>query len=258
MKVKAAELVLDTALYPRSSINHIHIDQMMQALRVGRTLPLILVTEKNDGVPKNIIVDGVHRLRAYQRLYGEGVEIVVETRSFESLHEVYLASLELNSDPKRAFSPHEIAAALIKGVQMGIGVSVLANRLAITEGRARRYIEKRSSPRMVETVAEDGSKVTTKQIVMNNVAQTSGGEDIALKSPLLWLAGYVLTPAQEEANQRSDGMSLKWHLGQTYMLLTHEAVDVSNEDERELMVEVRKEIGEWLKRHKPVVKAGSG
>ena len=68
--MKASELLLDYDLYPRERIEPFNVNQMIEALTAGRELPPIIVDRKSLRV-----IDGFHRVKAYQRLHGPDAEI---------------------------------------------------------------------------------------------------------------------------------------------------------------------------------------
>jgi hypothetical protein len=66
--------------------------RIRDALEAGAKLLPIIADKKT-----NMVVDGFHRIKAYQMLYGVDVDIEVEYREYENIREIFLESIKLNN-----------------------------------------------------------------------------------------------------------------------------------------------------------------
>lgn len=89
--VKASDLVKDPAVYPREQVSQANVLDIARALKLGRMLPPPIV-DKNSLT----ILDGYHRVDAYQKQLGDDIEIEVEVEDHPDKQSMLLRSIELN------------------------------------------------------------------------------------------------------------------------------------------------------------------
>mgnify|MGYP001582146102 CR=1 FL=1 len=130
-KVKAATLVFDPSLYPRETVNPIHVYELQEVMRAGVTLPPVLI----DKATKKII-DGVHRTRATIAEYGDNSDIAIAEKSYDSEKEMLLDAIRHNAQHGLGLSPTDQARCLAYGAKMGIATTIVNAALSITNDRA--------------------------------------------------------------------------------------------------------------------------
>lgn len=179
MKVKVAELILDWNLWPRNkaeSLDSTNVNRMKEALLAGIQLPPIIVNKKDLRV-----VDGFHRTRAYQSVYGDNFEIEVEPKEYANDADMFEASGRINSHHGLPMSPQDIVHFCIK---------------------ARKY--KMTIPKIAEILSMQVSSL--KVLYEERTAMTESGERIALTQPLgSSLGGTTLSRDQERIARNDNG-----------------------------------------------------
>jgi hypothetical protein len=91
-QLAVSALVVDFNLYPRNTVQEVHVSDLVRALESGAMLPPIVI-EKSTGR----IVDGVHRRLAVLKHSGPDTVIDVDARDFKSDAELFLEAVRLNS-----------------------------------------------------------------------------------------------------------------------------------------------------------------
>ena len=172
-KLAVALLVEDTNLYPRESIDDVHVTDLAHALRSGATLPPIIINDKDLR-----IADGVHRARAHRRVYGDDSEIEVERRKYSNDAEMFEDAIRLNASHGRKLQRIDQIRIIIKAREFGFTDVQTAAVLNLSE----------------ERVQELAVRVAT-----------SDGHSIPLKDGFGHFSGRTMTPEQaaEHKKQRS-------------------------------------------------------
>ena len=192
MKLQAAKLTWDQAIYPRTDISESHVGRLADSLRVGETLAPILV-DKNS----NRIVDGVHRWRAHRRVLGDTCEIECNIRDFADEKELFLAAVEANSAHGLPYSGFEKTKCILVAQEMGINREQIGQVLKIPFSKIEKIVLNKS-----------GFKK------MNGSSQ-----QIPLKRSLHKLKGTTLTIEQQRANKYAGGMSPLYYTNQMIIFL---------------------------------------
>ena len=179
VKMKALELIVDWALWPRYEANELdstNVSRMKEALRAGIELPPIVADAKSFR-----IIDGVHRQKAYLAVYGEGAEIEVILRKYKNDGEMYLDAARLNTIQGLPLSPKDKVHVILVGRRMKLPLAKIAEALGMRKEKANDLLEKRT-------------------------ATTSKGEKIPLAAGAIRLAGKHLNKNQEKFARTSNGM----------------------------------------------------
>jgi hypothetical protein len=74
MHINLENILIDENLYPRNQVYWKHTQALMGALKVGSTLPPIVVGKRDD---RYVILDGRHRYEAYRRLKKTKIAVMV-------------------------------------------------------------------------------------------------------------------------------------------------------------------------------------
>lgn len=149
--VKVADLVIDWNLWPRhesKSLDSTNVKRMKDALAIGVTLPPIIVNKADMRV-----VDGFHRSRAVEDLYGDDAEIEAILREYKDEAAMFLDAASLNAKHGMALGPKDWAHCLIKCKRMRIPFPAMAVALGMPEERIKQIIKRRT------ILAADGERI---------------------------------------------------------------------------------------------------
>lgn len=210
--IPVAELVFDATLYPRASIDRQHVSDLAEAISAGAKLPPIII----DGKSKRII-DGVHRSKAYARLYGEQYEVEVVEKKFISEGEMLAEAVKLNAGHGRTLSRFDRVHCLLMADKVGLTIEAIAGAMSMTLESA------------VELTRDRVGTLTT----------SHSATQIPLKRTVRHMAGGKITSGQAEANRKLGGMSQTFYVNQVLLLLRNDMVDWSDETMINRLVELR-------------------
>lgn len=177
--LKAAELIMDWSLWPRHTANDLdstNLARIKEAILAKINLPPIIVDAKTLR-----IVDGMHRLSSYMKIYGEDVDVEVELRQYKNEAEIFLDAVRLNSQQGLPLEPKDKAHAILVARKKRIPWPVLAQALGKTVESTKEFIEKRS-------------------------ATAPGGEKIPIPNGAKRLAGKTLTKEEYHEVKTTNGM----------------------------------------------------
>lgn len=197
-KVKASTLLLDYDLYPREKIDPYHTREMKETLKAGGKLPPILVDRKS-----NRIVDGFHRVRAYQGLYGADTEIPTIFKEWKDEASMFLEAIELNATHGRALTAYDKARCIARAETLKLEPELVASALKMTvdrvgELKAARFAQYKSEPAVLKRTASH-------------------------------LAGEDLTYKQVKYNVKAGGMNQSFYINQVIAMLEANTVDWESE-----------------------------
>ena len=197
-RIKVSELLLDYELYPRERIEPFNVTQMVEALKAGRELPPIVVDRKSHRV-----VDGFHRLRAYQKLYGLDAEIPVEVRDYKDDAQMFADAVRLNANHGRQLSTYDRARCIARAESLKLEPAVISSILNMTLGRiADMKVERFATYKM---------------------------EPRVLKRTTAHLAGKELTDDEAEYNIKAGGMHHTFYINQVIAMLEADTANWENQ-----------------------------
>lgn len=217
--LSVTKLLFDTTLYPRQDVSSVNINSLCSAIRVGAHLPAVIVDAKSLR-----IVDGVHRWKAYQKVYGDNHEIECDLREYESEAELFKAAVELNAVHGHQLTPFERAKCLIRLEEFGYTRENAALALRTTLPDAERMLERR------EAVRDDGTRMVLKGSLADD------------------LRGRKLTRYQSDINERAGGLKITWYINQVIDFL--DAGVCSDEKYRERLETLQQKLELVLTRRK--------
>lgn len=192
--MKVSELLLDYELYPRDRIEPYNVSQMVEALRAGRELPPVVIDQKSRRV-----IDGFHRVRAYQKLYGLDAEIPVELKDYKDDAQMFADAVRLNANHGRQLSTYDRARCIARAESLKLEPEVISSILnmtleRITEMKAERFATYKMEPQ-------------------------------ALKRTTAHLAGRELTDDEAEYNIKAGGMHQTFYINQVIAMLEADTVN---------------------------------
>ena len=179
VKMKALELIIDWALWPRYEANDLdstNVSRMKEALRAGIELPPIIADKKSFR-----IIDGLHRLKAHIAVFGEDTTVSIELREYRNDAEMFLDAARLNTRQGLPLSPKDKVHVILVGRRMKLPLAKIAEAIGMRKEIADELIAKRT-------------------------ATTSKGEVIPLAAGAMKLAGKRLNKKQEAFARTSNGM----------------------------------------------------
>jgi hypothetical protein len=214
--VPIASLVLDYDLYPRVQVDSQHAHYLAEALRAGARLPPVIVDKRSKRV-----IDGFHRIRAHQTVYGESASIEAELREYRSDADMFLDAMRLNASHGRSLTKCDRARCVLQMRKFRIG----ANRVAAALGMTLKALQALGEGR---------------------VARAKDGAQVPLKRTIAHMAGQTLTDEQIEANDKLSGMNQAFYAHQLLLLIRSGLIDTSNEELMAALRRLYEALGELL------------
>ena len=184
-----ASLQLDETIWPRGSIVAANVAAIAEAMRLGETMPPIVIDRKTSKV-----VDGFHRIRAAEKLYGPTYAIPVEARSYPNRQAMVADAIRLNVGRGADLTSWDIARCLMLAEEVGLDLPTLAGLLKWRPEKLVKYRDTR-------------------------LARTDDDRKLMLKRSIRHKLNQPLTPAQEHANEQLSGMNPMFHANQLVTLL---------------------------------------
>lgn len=229
--VPLAHLVEDTQVYPRHTVDAVHVGQLVQALRAGALLPPVVAEAKTLR-----LVDGWHRVRAYHRFLGPTGVISVETRTYASEADLLMDAIRLNSAHGRRLDRVDQVRAILLAEHAGAVTEQIALAMHLPIERIERL-------RVRVAEAPSGNGLSDGVVVQ-----------IALKRPMIHFAGRELTEEQAKAHESMGGTSF---LLQVWQIREALRLDLMNRADERLMAALA-ELSDELTRYLGAVPVGSG
>jgi len=196
-KIEVSKLLLDYELYPRDRIEPYNVNQMVEALSAGLELPPVVIDRKSKRV-----VDGFHRVRAYQKLYGLDAKIPAEARDYKDDAEMFSDAVRLNVSHGRQLSAYDRARCIAKAESLKLELEVISSMLNMTpqriaEMKSQRFATYKMAP-------------------------------LVLKRTTAHLAGKELTDDEVGYNVRAGGMHQTFYINQVIAMLEADTVNWEN------------------------------
>jgi len=226
MTIKAtpiAALVEDTAIYPRHSVDDMHVNGLVMALRAGVTLPPVVAEAKS-----RRIVDGWHRVRAYRKVLGPQASIDVDLRTYKSEGDLLADAVALNSSHGRRLDRVDQVRAIYLLEEAGVQRERIALVLHIHETRVEQL---------------------RVRVAMAEPAEGGAPETIALKRPVLHLAGTELSKEQRTVHDSMAGTSFLLQAHQLRDALRFDFVNRADDRLIEALQELQHELAVFLTAH---------
>jgi len=225
-RIPASKVVLDYNLYPRHQVDDTAVARLVDALRAEEALPPIVVDAKSMRV-----VDGFHRVTAYQRFAGPDAKVPAEVHTYSTDAEMFADAVRRNARHGRPLSRYDLARCITRAMELKLDPETITRCAAI-------------------------SADTYDRIVRHKLA-THRGRPVALKRTLAHFAGQPIAKATASANRRLGGMSQLFYVNQVLILLTNDLVDESNANLMEALQRLHRALEEFLDRHAATTCAAS-
>jgi hypothetical protein len=215
-RLKAAVLIFDYAVYPRSDLD----TSNMSRLRAARDAGIAFAPVVADRASRRI-VDGFHRVRLVLEADPEG-DIDVELRDYADDDELLLDAARRNAVHGARLTSWDVSHCLALATERGIALAHMAAALSITADKAE-------------------------QIRRSRTAYDPNGKPVQIKRSAGHLAGKKLTPTQVDANERASGWSVRFHCDQIINALDGGLLDQNDPGE----IDALRRLAEVLERHLP-------
>lgn len=197
-KVQIARLVLDETIYPRHSVNSANMAAITEAVLAGETMPPILVNRQTLQV-----VDGFHRVHAFERLYGPEHEIDATLKTYRDKSAMLVDAISANVARGQDLTRWDHLRCITLAEDVGMPINTLAKLLKWRPENLVEYSGKRTGT-------------------------TIEGRRVQLKRSLRHRMGRPLTKSQEEANKHLSGQPALFHINQ---IVTFLETDLMPEEE---------------------------
>jgi len=213
--IALGEVVMDFAIYPRSRTSSVHVSRMVEALEAGRKLPAPILDKRSKRV-----VDGWHRIRAYQRTLEPTDKIKVDLREYPDEATLLRDAIRLNAEHGRPLSPFDRARSISLAESLGISEQEIASDLGVVVSKIKTVRE--------ATLAYDPQQ---KPVVLKRGIAS-------------YLRGQTLTTEQVEANEHLDGMTAYYHLRWLTRAISNDMVEWT-----EQVIEESRRLLELMEEH---------
>lgn len=214
----AALLVEDTFLYPRERVDDFNTNQIAEAYQAGATIPPPVVAR--DGL---LIIDGWHRKRAYQKVFGEDAKIEVEIRDYADRSEMFLDAVRLNAAHGNRLSTVDKKRCLILAEEFKVQEYRMWEVLHVRPETARKWSAARATVAAKKDQVGAGKKYRTPGL------KRSKRRLVPLKGSMEHLSGSTITVDQEHAMEKVGGLQQSYYVSQVVNLIEHDLLDRSNE-----------------------------
>lgn len=172
MQIDLTEIVIDNALYPRSSVDRFHISRLAQALTAGSTFPPLVIEA---GTKR--LVDGRHRLGAYQEKGIKTADVIEKVYATEA--DLFADMVHLNTAHGQPLTHYEVRSAIARLAELGYERDKISAAV-------------RMPPERIDEIRKGFASAPT-------------GEPIALKGGLSHMRGAELTERQVAVNRSYGG-----------------------------------------------------
>lgn len=186
--IKVCDLVFDEELYPRNNIDTANVTALVEALTHGAELPPIVIDQKKR------LIDGVHRWKAYKRLYGDDYEIECIQKRYKKDADAFLDAMRYNGSHGARLDQCDRTRCLIISERLGLTIDLVAGALHVPADKLGALRNDR-------------------------VATTQSGLSVPLKRTVRHFAGQTLTKRQMEANDALSGMRPAFYANQLIQLI---------------------------------------
>ena len=198
-KLKASELVFDGGVYPRGRVDPQNIGYIAQAIQAGAAMPPVVVCKKSKR-----IVDGIHRVRANQKLYGMDAEIECVEKTYRNDQELFKDAMRYNSVHGQNLTTFDRSHCVQLAESLGIDDAAVAECLNV-------------SPDWIGKLRTDRSAV-------------SGKLHVPIKRTIAHKAGQTLTKEQVGANEKLSGMNQVFYVNQIITLIESDLLNLADDN----------------------------
>lgn len=193
--LKRERIHVDETVYPRYREDRSVINHYAESMGAGAEFPAIEIDQTGS------VIDGVHRLRAYDMLGVTAIPVVRKT--VKSQAEFFALALEANAHHGKQFTQIDYANMVMKGRELGLSSDLIAKIVHVTPG-------------FLNTVTKDW------------FAKSPSGAAIPLKRTLAHMGGKTLTEEQVLANKKAGGWPAGFYVTQVRNLIENDLINTED------------------------------
>jgi hypothetical protein len=188
-KVSISKIVIDEAIYPRTSVSEFNVNRLVAALKTGVKLPAIIVEAKTYR-----LVDGRHRYDAYKKEGLKTIEVIEKVYASEA--DLFADAVRFNIGHGEPLDQYTVRNAIIRLTEYGYQREQISDVV-------------RLPVEMIEKIER-------------GFAASQDGKPVALKGGLNHLRGRMLDPQQIEINKHYSGGKAIFYVKQICDLLEND------------------------------------
>lgn len=233
MHVDIERILIDENLYPRNQVYWKHTQAIMGALKVGQTLPPIVLGKRED---RFILIDGRHRLEAHRRLKRAKIGAMI-TRLLEK--EWFAEAVRLNTSHGQGLSYQEKISASMILQRAEYKPQEIAKIVHIPLESLLEAIKQRGT-----WLSPDDIKPVVAKAPMAEEAKRKGRQ---------WLETAAASGLDEEQKILS-GASFERLAEELLVLLKDDHLDANDKEIVRLVTMLNSESSKWLAQHSDFAK----
>jgi len=130
--LEISDLIMDSEIYPRFEIENNRVKDYSESMNSGALFPPITVAHYRG---KYIVIDGWHRVKAYQR--NKILRLQAEIIPFETEREMFVEAVKRNITHGKSFTRKEKVDIACRLKNMSISTIKISEMVCITEQRIR-------------------------------------------------------------------------------------------------------------------------
>lgn len=222
-----AALILDETFWPRHAISATNQAAIVEAIRAGEVMPPIVINAKS-----NTVIDGWHRVHAYERLYGPEYEIAVEAKTYRNRAAMLADAIALNVGRGLDLTRWDHVRCAALADEVGLPLDSLAKLLKWRPDRLAAYRDSR-------------------------MGRTLDDRKLALKRSLRHRINQPLNPVQEAANEHLSGMQPMFHVNQLVTLIDADLMPTDDDHLNARLAHLADLITVWLAGQAPPIEQGA-
>lgn len=205
---KLSDLIVDYTIYPRNEVDRHHVSVIQLAIEGGAEVPPLVIEASTKR-----IVDGVHRYRAYKRIYGDDnpeAAVTCIEKEYKNDAALFLDAMRYNASHGRSLTRFDRTHCVIMAKQLRVSEKDIAKVLHVPPSEIKRIVADRSA-----MFDNEGKQTLT-----------------PIKGTIKHKAGATLTDEQVTCNKKLGGMDQTFYVNQIILLIEN---DLLNHDDEELM-----------------------
>lgn len=220
--MKTAALILDFDLYPRRDIDSQHVTYIAVTMEAGTEMPPVIVDSNSMRV-----VDGFHRIRAAEKLYGTDATIEAVLKTYNTDADLFREAMRLNATHGRVLTQFDKTHCALRAADLKISIKEVAADLGMTVDKISVLVEDRTG----EILDKVSVSVVDAPRQLRPVGYKKIGKkrlQIPLKNTIRHMSGKTLTKKQLDVNDKLSGMNPSFYANQLILLLEADLIPWDN------------------------------
>lgn len=196
--IPASHIVFDMNLYPRKSLDEIHVSRLMAVRSTGATFPPVVVCAKTMK-----LVDGFHRVTTEIRMFGSDAPMSVIEKEYSCDRELFLDAIKFNAAHGIPLSDDDRKMCMLRVRRLGGTEDDIALSLSVSRESACRLIPvavSANSQRLQPPVRERMAREPVKHVAAPLPPKAAAGP----QSHVCMLVRRLLETLKEKADFTED------------------------------------------------------